>query len=138
MAYPKDNSISCFLIGLVLSIMMTVTFLGCGTSGDVTVRVKGDKEITIKSGQFLKIELESNPTTGYSWEIAGFAGSDVLGRTGKYDYKPESDRLGSGGVQIFKFKGKEKGNAKIIFEYRRPWEKDIEPVSRYTVRVTVS
>ncbi|MFC1570769.1 protease inhibitor I42 family protein, partial [Candidatus Omnitrophota bacterium] len=128
MVYLKGNNIIRLLMGAALSIIMTVTFSGCGDSGDVSVLVKSDKEITVVSGKILKIELESNPTTGYSWEIAGFAGSDVLGRTGKYEYKPDSDRVGSGGVQIFKFKAKEKGSAKIIFEYRRPWEKNIEPV----------
>ena len=116
---------------------MGVFLSGCGTSSDVSVLAKGDEEISIRPGQILNIELESNPTTGYSWEMVGFSGAGVLGRMGKYDYTPDSDLIGSGGIQTFRFQAKEKGAAKMIFEYRRPWEENVEPVSRYTVRVTV-
>ena len=129
----KAKSLFCVVIFLAGAIV----FSGCTQGKSISVRIEGDETLTIPQGKMLSLELKSNPTTGYSWEIAGFAGSDVLGRTGKYDYKADSDRLGSGGIQTFKFETKEKGDAKAIFEYRRPWEENKDPAERYTVRITV-
>lgn len=132
----KNKGTFYLLKGIVFCISAAVVLSGC-IGGEVSVEVKGDRTIQVKSGQVLKLELESNPTTGYTWEIAGFAGSDTLARMGKYDYQRSSSRIGSGGMQIFKFRAKEKGDAKVIFGYKRLWEKEKEPITRYTVKVTV-
>ena len=132
MVHLKAKSLFCAVIFLSL-----VVLSGCTGGKDISVRIESDTMLTVLRGKVLNLELKSNPTTGYSWEIAGFAGSDFLARMGKYDYKPDSDRIGSGGIQIFSFKTKEKGDAKVIFEYRRAWEEHIEPAERYTVKVTV-
>jgi predicted secreted protein len=43
----------------------------------------------------------------------------------------------NGGTHTWKFKALGKGTAKIVFEYKRPWERDQKPVETkvYTVIV---
>lgn len=133
MAYSKTRALIC--AGLVLAV--AVGSLGCNRGTDLSFSIDSDKAITVPQDKILHFALEGNMTTGYMWEIAGFGGSSVLRRMGKYEYKPDSNRIGSAGVQSFKFETKEKGDAKVIFEYRRPWEKDMQPAKRYTVKITV-
>ena len=73
------------------------------------------------------IELKSNPTTGYSWNVANV---DLkLKHQGKVDiiqtYKcdNEDDSIcGAGGTETFFIKGLEEGEVCLLFEYKCPWE----------------
>ena len=114
-------------------------FIAAGCSPQATVRIEldDDKDIAVRKGQVLEIAIESNPTTGYLWSLEGFSGSEALASTGKYQYVRGADRIGAGGKQIFSFRAENKGPAKLIFEYRRGWEKEKAPAKRYTARVTV-
>jgi inhibitor of cysteine peptidase len=123
------------VIAIMLPVMMTA---GCGSRVPRQVALEGDMDISIKKGGVLEISIESNPTTGYLWSLEGFSGTDVLASMGKYKYVRLSDRLGAGGKQIYSFKAVKKGNARLIFEYRREWEKKDNPEKRYTAKVTVN
>ena len=124
-------------ITAVLIILILAALVGCGKGKDVSIRVKGDRMADINRGQLLKIELEANATTGYIWELSDSVNKGVLNRIGKYRYIRNSRRIGSGGIQLFRFRGIKKGQARLVFEYRRPWEKEESPARRYTVRVIV-
>ena len=73
------------------------------------------------------IELKSNPTTGYSWNVTTV---DLdLEHKGKvdviqtYNCDNECDSIcGAGGTTTFFIKGLEKGEVCLSFEYKRPWE----------------
>lgn len=97
----------------------------------------GDTPVTVKEGQTLELELESNPTTGYIWEVAFPVNKDILRQERENEFVSRSDLIGAGGVQIFYFKGIKKGKTELVFEYRRPWEKNKDPARRYVVRVSV-
>ena len=45
--------------------------------------------------------------------------------------------IGSGGVEVWIFKGVKAGTIKLDFAYRRPWEKDVPPVQTKSFTVTV-
>lgn len=96
--------------------------------------------IPVKSGQNFTIELEGNPTTGYSWFLATpekLQESKLLKPTnlkennaGDYyqmgsqhkNNEQEIRRVGVGGIFHFKFLGGENsGHEKLSFVYKRPW-----------------
>lgn len=111
---------------------------GCGAPEAIDVKVDGDKTVGLRMGQLLRLKLDSNPTTGYSWDIASSPDAGVVRQFEKMRYVREGELIGSGGYQLYRFKPLKKGTATISFEYKRPWEKDAEPVKKYTVRIVVN
>jgi len=99
--------------------------------------------IPVKSGQNFTIELEGNPTTGYSWFLATpekLQDSNLLKPTnlkenhsGDYfqlgtsnkNNESEIKRVGAGGIFHFKFlAGENNGHEKLTFVYKRPWAEE--------------
>lgn len=117
-----------------------VLLFSCGCKAPETVRaeVKGNKTVGMWKGQTLKLVFEANATTGYLWELADQDNKGVVTQVGKFRYvHKERGLVGSGGLQIFRCEGTKRGKAKLVFEYRRPWEKNVPPAERYVVRVIV-
>ena len=85
-----------------------------------------DYEIAI-NGHF-QLELESNPTTGYSWQWKNKSSVSIVD-TFNYQYIPSNPGLmGSGGIELWSFKGVRPGLDSIKLVYRRFWD------SNFTVR----
>ena len=70
-----------------------------------------------------------NITTGFSWYYCGKETVDGV-ELKKNDYiNPKTDGItcGAPGVFQFVFEAKKAGKYELTFEYKRPWEKDVEP-----------
>lgn len=97
------------------------------------------ENLRYKKGDRFTIELPSNPTTGYKWQLAQpLAVKSIVGIS-KSEYKPKKTGLiGSGGTQVFTLRARRQGTIHIIFEYKRPWEKDTEPaeIKEFVIEVT--
>ncbi len=80
---------------------------------------------SVTEGKEFTITLDSNPSTGYKWELQKLDETMVTLISCKYAKK---DNLlpGSGGKEIWTLKGISKGKTVISFRYARPWEKDEE------------
>jgi len=109
---------------------------GCAKSPEIKVHIKEDEVVELKSNQILSLEFDSNATTGYTWVIASPGDKTVLRKIGKDQYIQDSDRVGSGGIQIFRFEALKKGTTEIVFEYRRTWE-EMKPAKQYKVKIIV-
>jgi inhibitor of cysteine peptidase len=71
----------------------------------------------------IRIELEGNPTTGYSWTYT--AGTEGIVKEISADYiKKETAPgiVGSGGMFVFLFEGLAPGETELRFVYSRPWD----------------
>ena len=97
----------------------------------------GNAELKVENNKEFKIALEGNPTTGYSWilknaeEIKNSGLIEELNlnelNSAEYVQKSGENKVGMGGVFCFLFKVKNpegKNLPKLIFEYKRPWEKE--------------
>ena len=83
-----------------------------------------ERTISVRAGESFEISLDSNPSTGYSWE-ADFEENEVMleNRT----YQSESSLIGAGGKETFTFRSLEKAETIITMKYKRPWEeKDVD------------
>ncbi|MBM4176751.1 MAG: protease inhibitor I42 family protein [Ignavibacteria bacterium] len=79
-------------------------------------------DFDIEKGKSFQIELKSNPTTGYSWKWINRTSVSIVDTAG-YKYLPDRPGLvGSGGKEIWTFKGMSIGNDSLRFEYNRSWE----------------
>jgi inhibitor of cysteine peptidase len=129
--------------------------LGCGGSGGAEVQEddpvdanevvldgsnNGDR-IEVDVGRILVLTLESNPSTGYSWEVieaGGVALEQVEGPLFKIDAEEgEVPAPGTGGWEIFRFEAKASGETALELVYHRPWEEGVEPLETFSLRVVV-
>ena len=89
--------------------------------------------------QGLSVRLESNPATGYSWEIL-ILDEDVLSPIGQVSVEsgPTVDPvlIGSGNIEVFRFEAQKRGSTTLKMIYIRPWE-DAEPLQTFTLRIFV-
>ena len=123
---------------LVITLMLSISLItGCGGS---TIKAYSDPEETIDSGMdkefIVLIALESNPTTGYSWEAeydaAMLALVEETFEPGEY---AKENIVGAGGTELFRFKGLSKGETEITFNYKRSWETEVLDTKVFTVEV---
>ena len=92
--------------------------------------------IEVKPGQEFVISIESNPTTGYAWELAEPLDKNILELL-KTEYILGETRIGAGGKEEWIFKAQGKGRTNIHLKYVRSWEKD-KPAVREAVFVVVA
>jgi inhibitor of cysteine peptidase len=96
--------------------------------------------VDMRVGQELILRLDSNPSTGYHWDVIEGIGA-ILEQSGESQYHPsgslEDMSPGGGGVEIFRFQASAAGQTELVLAYRRPWEQG-EPNKKYTLEVRVS
>ena len=109
---------------------------------DVNVSISDNSEqIELEQGQILVVTLESNPSTGYSWELIEDPNS-ILEQVGDVEFKPveqtDPPMVGAGGWEIFRFKAVSTGQMTLNLVYRRSWETDAEPANTFSIDVVVN
>ncbi len=73
---------------------------------------------SIKIGETYEWKLESNPSTGYSWQIRNVE----EGITVDSEFITKSDLCGAPGIQVLKIKAELAGTFRLMADYARPWE----------------
>ena len=101
--------------------------------------VDTDRSYSLSGGDTFEIRLDSNPSTGYQWQIVeGLSGSclELIDET----YEPAAntsgqERVGGGGTQVWRMKAacKEKTVLKLV--YKRSWENEPVKVKYFKVSV---
>ncbi len=99
-----------------------------------------DSQVKLEQGRILVVTLESNPTTGYGWEVAENQES-ILEQMGEAEFKQsetsEPPLVGAGGWEIFRFKAISAGQMTLQLVYHRPWEEGVEPLKTFSLQVVV-
>jgi inhibitor of cysteine peptidase len=124
------------IVAIALTLLLAT---GCN-SGNTLELDAGDngKAVELEVGQVLVITLDSNPTTGYSWEATGEHGELV--QAGEPEYKQrnrDKQRVGAGGQETLRFEAKKAGQVRLELVYHRPWEKSAKPAGTFAVDVTI-
>ncbi|MDD1770352.1 MAG: protease inhibitor I42 family protein [Methanomassiliicoccales archaeon] len=89
------------------------------------------RSVRVKVKERIDLVLEENPTTGYGWQMAQLP---ALLELVDSDYLPDTpQRCGSGGRKVFHFVVARPGSGSLRLEYRRSWEKDVEPARVFEV-----
>ena len=103
----------------------------------------GDKDagktIEVHVGDTVKLVLESNPTTGFSWEKTDKVDKNIL-KLEKNDYQQNANpgrMVGVGGKTTIVYRAVKAGTAKIGLTYMQPWEPDSKFNTDYDVTVKV-
>jgi len=83
--------------------------------------------IETEAGDEFTIALDSNPTTGYSWDFAGEYDGEVIELVDTRFQPPETRLKGAGGTQFWTFRALKPGRTEIALKYFRSWEKGVPP-----------
>ena len=103
----------------------------------IATEAHNGKTIVLGKGASLVISLESNPSTGYVWQI-GKNDNAILKLVGQPAFHPGAHQMpGAPGHQLFKLEAIFPGNDAIELEYLRLWEKGVAPVKTFSLLVTV-
>jgi predicted secreted protein len=95
------------------------------------------KVMRVPMGKIIKLSLEANPTTGFSWRLVSISDKSVLEFL-KKEFIPAGEKLaGAGGVENWSFKTLKSGQSVIVLEYSREWEKDVPAAKREEFSVFV-
>ncbi len=126
------------MIKLLMMILILV-IAGCRTPDGILYldeKSNGSQVEVVQNEEFL-IVLDANPTTGYTWSVQT-TDSPTIQQIQDVEFKPQSERLGAPGKQIFKFRATSVGEIELNLIYHRPWEKDVSPTSVFSVIVKVT
>jgi predicted secreted protein len=95
--------------------------------------------VTLKPDQRLIVTLQSNPSTGYSWEVLEDTNS-ILEQMGEAEFVSSvegGETVGAGGWEIFRFKAISYGQMTLTLLYRRTGEPEAEPAGTFSIEVKV-
>ena len=90
--------------------------------------------IEMRVGDTHTVALESNPTTGYGWEIGLEFNGECLELV-EQSFEPDSDLVGAPGRELFTFRALAFGMVEFSFNYKRPGEDEILKTGRYTFNI---
>lgn len=117
--------------------LVSFVSLAGSISKDIKLNASNNgSQIDLEKNHMLVINLEANPSTGYTWEVAELD-EHVLRQVGETEFQPESSAIGASGVQILHFKAINAGKTPLKLVYHRSWEKDVEPIKIFFIQVVV-
>jgi predicted secreted protein len=138
------------ILKTALSLVLFVSlFTACSTSSPTqeiapTVNPAGStrpaltdpaQSIEVQAGEIFHIVVDSNPSTGYQWEIVGeFSGVEFVSREYTAD---EPVAPGSGGVDVWMFKAVSAGQTQITLGSYPPDTNVTEPEQTLTFNIVV-
>jgi len=129
----------CLIMVLLISLGGMSTAAQPAASGPAEVQVMerdNGRAIDLK-GEVLAINLESNPSTGYSWQVRGL-NRNILRQVDAAEWISSApDKFGAPGTQVLRFAGVGKGRATLNLAYVRAWERGAAPAKSFSVEVNV-
>jgi inhibitor of cysteine peptidase len=120
-----------------LAVLLLVFSLIFPVSATVIYQKKDSgKTFNTIAGNSFRIELASNPTTGFDWHFEGLdAKSFKIVSSGFIP--PDAKLVGAGGTDFWEIKPLKAGRHSIQLLYYRIWEGKSKAVDRYTLQLNV-
>lgn len=141
------KSITLIIVAVLVCLLLALPGCGCGTTttdddanenGEPTVQTEEMKKtVDAETGEYFDISLESNPTTGYSWQVTQYPSKKVVKLLNSRYVEPSSDAMGAPGTEVWQFQAVGKGSTRMVMKYSQPWDKKAPPAKRYTLTVNV-
>jgi predicted secreted protein len=130
------------LLAVLLAVAMTAGCGSSGTTGNETSpgQITGNvthEDVQATVGEEFNIALDSNPTTGYLWDITKQPSATVVQSEGSEFVQStgSSGLAGAGGEQVWKFKALAVGTTDMILENLKSGTS--QPAATHGVSVTV-
>ena len=97
--------------------------------------------ITVRAGKEFTIQLISNPSTGYGWQLAQPLDGRIVTFVSNIFHEPSINTVpvivGQSGLEVWTFQALHSGSTTIALKYVRAWESNSPPAASesYTIRV---
>lgn len=126
-------------IGLVTTILLATTACSASAAANkwAVDESSSGKQLEIAAGASLTVTLESNQTTGYSWELKQIGDTSILEIVDNKYEAPNSDLMGASGKEVWNFKALKTGTTTLNMEYSRPWEGGEKGARTFSLTVVV-
>jgi inhibitor of cysteine peptidase len=117
---------------------MLVMMTACASTKPVILGIADNgSQVKVKVGDPIVISLESNPSTGYTWEALDLD-KTIFEQAGDPTFKSSDPGVvGSGGTLTLTFNTVKAGTATLKLVYQRPWETNVEPTNTFAIEVLV-
>lgn len=126
------------LVAVIVSLGWFAIDAAAATPPPITVTEQdSDRTIEVAVGQKIFVQLPSNPTTGYQWNVLGGTAPLEFVKSGYATDPPAAVRAGAGGTQTLQFTAKAPGKGELKLGYARPWEKDVPPAKTFSATIVV-
>jgi len=116
----------------------------CGLSlvrGEVTVGVDkafNGREIKVRSGDMIRVELDQLGSAGYTWEIQGLDDRHFEVVSTKTSERPQNtDLVGAPVKKAWLIRTREKGKTELRFIHFRPWEGKEKAADTFVLKVRI-
>ena len=124
------------LVLITVAVMAACLVTGCGAKVTAYSDPGEPIDIVVNKEFIILIALESNPTTGYSWEASyDETMLELVEETYELGEYAKQGLIGAGGTELFRFKALKSGEVKITMDYKRPWEQESIDQKIFTVDV---
>ncbi len=95
------------------------------------------KEIAVKSGQVIQIQLEARGGTGYWWYVQDLDRRHLEFLSEKTRAGDSGGRVGAPVLGIWTFRARDPGVSEIRMAYYRIWEGSAGAADRFSVRIRI-
>jgi inhibitor of cysteine peptidase len=125
----------------IVGLALVAALVACGSDEDGGARQVLDEndvgsDVTVDVGEQFEVRLESNPTTGYAWQVV--EQPDVIDLVSSEYDAPDTSLVGAGGVEVFVFEGASAGSGELRLEYVRSFEDPPVPAETAEFQVQVA
>lgn len=123
----------------IAAVVVITALTACGDdSGSTVVLDAADSgsEVALDVGDQIDVQLEANPTTGYSWELGPLP--DGLELVSSDFEEPGGSLVGAAGTQVFVFDVVGPGDGILRFEYVRVFDDPViaEKIVEYVLTIS--
>jgi inhibitor of cysteine peptidase len=129
--------LAVFILTIIIAACTSIEKVEPVASVEIDESNNGE-QIELALGEVLAVRLESNPSTGYVWEIDELDES-VLRQIGEAVFElsvPDNPPPGTGGWVTYRFEAVGEGESELRLLYHQPWTKEA-PLVIYAVQVGV-
>lgn len=110
-----------YLVLLLLLAALSLTACGGKDTEPSVIEISdAGKTIEVVAGNEFKIIINSNPSTGYHWELVGDLDESIIQFVSKEYRADEPVMPGSGGVDVWIFRAVSAGETAIMLGYYPP------------------
>lgn len=107
--------------------LVTLTLPACASDGgsgedprtiDLTAEDSG-RTLSVRPDDEIVITLDSNATTGFAWELTTEPVAEILEFLGSEYVGPETELVGAGGKEVWRFRAGAEGTTSLELTYLR-------------------
>ena len=121
---------------LLTFLMLSQSTLMAAEATITVTKEQGGREIALKVGNILRIELPGKGGTGYLWLVEA-TGAPYLKLMSEATQKVGEPRPGSPVMQVWRFRAAQPGATEIKMAYYRPWEGVGKAVDHFRVKLHI-